>query len=29
MINKELTYDEYFDDPVNTTMINEKCIELA
>ena len=29
MINKELTVDEYFDDPVNTTMINERCIELA
>ena len=29
MINKELTVDEYIDDPVNTTMINERCIELA
>ena len=29
MINKELKVDEYFDDPVNTTMINERCIELA
>ena len=29
MIKKELTVDEYFDDPVNTTMINERCIELA
>ena len=29
MINKELAVDEYFDDPVNTTMINERCIELA
>ena len=29
MINKELTINEYFDDPVNTTMINERCIELA
>ena len=29
MINKELAVDEYFDDPVNTTMNNERCIELA
>ena len=29
MIKKELTVDEYFDDPVNTTMINERCIELT
>ena len=29
MIQKELTLDEYIDDPVNTTMINERCIELA
>ena len=29
MINKELTEDEYIDDPVNTTLINERCIELA
>ena len=29
MINKQLKVDEYFDDPVNTTMINERCIELA
>ena len=29
MINKELTVEEYIDDPVNTTMINERCIELA
>ena len=29
MIQKELTCDEYIDDPVNTTMINERCIELA
>ena len=29
MIEKKLTVDEYIDDPVNTTMINERCIELA
>ena len=29
MIEKKLTVEEYIDDPVNTTMINERCIELA
>lgn len=28
MIDKELTPEQYFDDPVNTTIINERAIEI-
>lgn len=28
MIKREVTPYEYFDDPVNTTLINERCIEI-
>ena len=29
MIQRELALEDYIDDPVNTSMINERCIELA